>query len=63
MLKSHFNLKYDEEEQLKEEEQDQIDETQEIPAEEIEVFEQRILNRSEISVRLSFLGLNAAGEG
>lgn len=62
MLKSHFNLQpQDEEEAVKEEEP----EPEAIVEEEkvIEIIPLRILQKSEVSVRLSLLGKTAEGDG
>lgn len=62
MLKSHFNLKKDEAEEIEPEEEQPT----EIVAEEekiVEVFEERVLKKSEISIRLSWLGKTAEGDG
>lgn len=63
MLKSHFNLARDdaEEHNLEEERIEQVGEA--VAEEEKVVYVERILNKSEISVRLSLIGKTAEGDG
>lgn len=62
MLKSHFNLKKDEAEQI-EPEEEPIREAALLEEEKTEVSEERVLKKSEVSVRLSWLGKTAEGDG
>lgn len=62
MLKSHFNLKKDEAEEI-EPEEEHIPETSVEEEKLVDVAEERVLQKSEISIRLSWLGKVAEGDG
>lgn len=64
MLKSHFNLKKDEAEEIEPEEETHKDEEPPVEEEKIvEEADERVLQKSEVSLRLSWLGKTAEGDG
>lgn len=63
MLKSHFNLQKDETEEAESEEEPVTEANVEEEKMVIDISDERILKKSEVSIRLSWLGKTAEGDG